>query len=92
MGSVIPSTDQRLGKRILTAWLRSRILTGSTGAIERQKDLNVNTASDFIAQYTTRQEYRFIDGLNDQDEEWLRFGNNGLSIYLSFVFADTKIL
>lgn len=58
MGSVIPSTDQRLG------------------AIELQKDLNVNTASDFIAQYTTRQEYRFIDGLNDQDEEWLRFGNS----------------
>ena len=63
----------------------------STGAIERQKDLNVNTASDFIAQYTTRQEYRFIDGLNDQDEEWLRFGNNGLSIYFSLVFPDAKI-
>ncbi|ORY12140.1 phosphatidylinositol 4-kinase-like protein STT4 [Clohesyomyces aquaticus] len=42
------------------------------GAIEHQHDLNINTASDFIAQYTTRQEYRFIDGLNDQEEEWLR--------------------
>ncbi|KAF2810160.1 phosphatidylinositol 4-kinase-like protein STT4 [Mytilinidion resinicola] len=59
MGSIIPSTDQRLG------------------AIERHNDLNINTASDFIAQYTTRQEYRFIDGLNDQDEEWLKFGNTG---------------
>jgi phosphatidylinositol 4-kinase len=32
----------------------------------------MNTASDFVAQYTTRQEYKFIDGLNDQEEEWLR--------------------
>ncbi|KAF2201848.1 phosphatidylinositol 4-kinase-like protein STT4 [Delitschia confertaspora ATCC 74209] len=56
MGSVIPSTDQRLG------------------AIESQRDLHVNTASDFISQYTTRQEYRFIDGLNDQEEEWLKIG------------------
>jgi phosphatidylinositol 4-kinase len=53
MGSVVPTTDQRLG------------------AIERQ-GININTASDFIAQYTTRQEYRFVDGLNDQDDEWLR--------------------
>lgn len=56
MGSVIPTTDQRLG------------------AIERQ-GININTASDFIAQYTTRQEYKFIDGLNDQDDEWLRLDN-----------------
>jgi phosphatidylinositol 4-kinase len=48
------------------------------GAIERHNGLNINTASDFIAQYTTRQEYRFIDGLTDQDEEWMRFGNAGL--------------
>lgn len=55
MGSVIPSTDQRLG------------------AIERQ-GININTASDFITQYTTRQEYKFLDGVVDQEEEWL---NNG---------------
>jgi phosphatidylinositol 4-kinase len=55
MGSVIPSTDQRLG------------------AIERQ-GININTASDFITQYTTRQEYKFLDGVNDQEEEWLRNG------------------
>ncbi|KAH8726282.1 hypothetical protein GQ44DRAFT_826007 [Phaeosphaeriaceae sp. PMI808] len=55
MGSVIPSTDQRLG------------------AVERQ-GININTASDFITQYTTRQEYKFLDGVNDQEEEWLRNG------------------
>ncbi|KAF2109092.1 hypothetical protein BDV96DRAFT_586559 [Lophiotrema nucula] len=54
MGSVVPTTDQRLG------------------AIDRQPNVSINTASDFIAQYTTRQEYRFIDGLNDQEEEWLK--------------------
>jgi phosphatidylinositol 4-kinase len=47
MGSVIPSTDQRLG------------------AVERQ-GININTASDFITQYTTRQEYKFLEGVNDQ--------------------------
>ena len=58
MGSVIPTTDQRLG------------------AIERQ-GININTASDFIAQYTTRQEYKFVDGQNEQDDEWLRLdGSN----------------
>ncbi|KAF1965738.1 phosphatidylinositol 4-kinase-like protein STT4 [Bimuria novae-zelandiae CBS 107.79] len=53
MGSVIPTTDQRLG------------------AIERQ-GININTVSDFIAQYTTRQEYKFVDGQNEQDDEWLK--------------------
>ncbi|KAK5096611.1 phosphatidylinositol-4- kinase [Lithohypha guttulata] len=42
MGSLIPSTDQRLA------------------AIEQQaQETEVNVASDFVAQYTTRQEYRF---------------------------------
>ncbi|OSS54503.1 hypothetical protein B5807_01599 [Epicoccum nigrum] len=45
------------------------------GAIERQ-GININTASDFITQYTTRQEYKFLEGSNDQQEEWL---NNGIS-------------
>ena len=45
------------------------------GAIERQ-GININTASDFITQYTTRQEYKFLEGSNDQQEEWL---NGGLS-------------
>jgi phosphatidylinositol 4-kinase len=54
MGSVVPTTDQRLG------------------AIEPRKGVYINTTSDFVAQYTTRQEYKFIDGLNDQEEEWLR--------------------
>lgn len=39
------------------------------GAIDDQTGLNINTASDFMAQYTTRQEYRFVDGLRDDDEE-----------------------
>jgi phosphatidylinositol 4-kinase A len=55
MGSVIPSSDQRLG------------------AIDRHGDCNINTASDFIAQYTTRQEYRYAEALPDHDPEWLHF-------------------
>jgi phosphatidylinositol 4-kinase len=53
MGSIIPSTDQRLG------------------ALDRHGDCNINTASDFIAQYTTRQEYRYAEALPDHDAEWL---------------------
>ncbi|KAF2084218.1 hypothetical protein K490DRAFT_59798 [Saccharata proteae CBS 121410] len=58
MGSVIPSTDQRLS------------------AIDREKELNINTASDFVAQYTNRQEYRFVESIGEHDDEWLRFGNS----------------
>lgn len=40
-------------------------------SLDRQKDFDVNTASDFIAQYTTRQEYRNVDGKLGADEDWL---------------------
>lgn len=43
------------------------------GAIDRHGDLKINTASDFIAQYTTRQEYRYAEALPDHDAEWLHF-------------------
>ncbi|KAF9730815.1 hypothetical protein PMIN06_009193 [Paraphaeosphaeria minitans] len=46
------------------------------GAIERQ-GININTASDFISQYTTRQEYKFVDGQNEQDDEWLKLEGSG---------------
>ncbi|KAF7878887.1 hypothetical protein EAF04_000090 [Stromatinia cepivora] len=41
-------------------------------AIDRHGDCNINTASDFIAQYTTRQEYRYAEALPDHNAEWLR--------------------
>jgi phosphatidylinositol 4-kinase A len=33
-------------------------------AIPNHPDMPINTASDFIVQYTTRQEYRYIEGLH----------------------------
>ena len=56
MGSLIPPFDQRLG------------------AIDRRggEGSNVNVASDFIAQYTTRQEYRYAE-VPDHDSDWLKF-------------------
>lgn len=54
------------------------------GAIDRHVDCNINTASDFVAQYTTRQEYRYAEALPDHDAEWLQFmrlGNRRGSIY-----------
>lgn len=75
MGSVIPSTDQRLG------------------AVERQ-GMNINTASDFITQYTMRQEYKFLDGVNDHEEEWLNNGatNGATPGYLSRSLQDATNL
>ncbi|KAL8906073.1 MAG: hypothetical protein Q9207_002257 [Kuettlingeria erythrocarpa] len=40
------------------------------GAIEPHGDCSLNTASDFIAQYTTRQEYRYADGLPQHELYW----------------------
>ena len=42
------------------------------GAISRDSQGHINTGSDFIAQYTTRQEYRYADPLPDHDPEWMR--------------------
>ena len=43
------------------------------GAIDRHGENTINTASDFIAQYTTRQEYKYADVLPDYDENWAKF-------------------
>ena len=40
------------------------------GAINRHGECNINTGSDFIAQYTTRQEYKNADSLPEYDQEW----------------------
>lgn len=42
-------------------------------SIDPVGECNINTASDFIAQYTTRQEYRYADALPDHSLEWLSF-------------------
>lgn len=45
------------------------------GAIDRKGDMaNINVASDFMAQYTTRQEYRYAD-LPEHDPDWVQFMN-----------------
>ncbi len=43
------------------------------GAIDQSPDVNINSISDFVAQYTTRQEYRYAEALPDHDAEWLNF-------------------
>ena len=48
------------------------------GAIDRRMDPGVNTASDFVAQYTTRQEYRYLDTMSRQDEELLHSQQAGI--------------
>lgn len=48
-------------------------------SLDRQRDLDVNTASDFMAQYTTRQEYRDLDGRSGLESEWTLVDHNGMS-------------
>ncbi|GAB0136479.1 hypothetical protein EsDP_00004779 [Epichloe bromicola] len=42
-------------------------------SLERVGDCNINTGSDFIAQYTTRQEYRYGETLPDRGTELMSF-------------------
>lgn len=49
-------------------------------AIEYARNFNINTASDFVAQYTTRQQYRAIDASPFQDEQWVHVDRRTLNI------------
>ena len=49
------------------------MLIYQSGAIDRHGDCNINTGSDFVAQYTTRQEYKHADALAGHDQEWTKF-------------------
>jgi phosphatidylinositol 4-kinase len=42
-------------------------------ALDQHGEWPINVGSDFIAQYTTRQEYRYADALPEHDSEWLNF-------------------
>lgn len=48
-------------------------------SLERQQDIGLNTASDFIAQYTTRQEYRHVDSKLIDMDDWTLVERNGTS-------------
>lgn len=60
MGSLIARSDQRLGK---SSYGHKPFLinTPPLGSIDSHGEPLVNVASDFVAQYTTRQEYRYME-------------------------------
>ncbi|KAK7430820.1 Phosphatidylinositol 4-kinase stt4 [Neonectria magnoliae] len=70
LGSIIPSTDQRLQ------------------SMDKIGNSSVNTTSDFVAQYTTRQEYRYGETLPDRGTELISFMNHNRR--LSFVQSSVK--
>lgn len=70
LGSVIPSTDNRLQ------------------SMDKIGNSSINTASDFVAQYTTRQEYRYGETLPDRGTELISFMNHNRR--LSFVQSSVK--
>ncbi|KAF2764800.1 phosphatidylinositol-4-kinase [Teratosphaeria nubilosa] len=67
MGSMIPSTDQRLT------------------SLDRPGAIGIDTASDFIAQYTTRQEYRHHNNNFSHDDDWALVDYNGNSRTLAAI-------
>lgn len=70
MGAIIPTADQKLGEALIqTIFNRQKGLSSIKGAIDRHGGVKINTASDFIAQYTTRQEYKYADALPDSDRK-----------------------
>ncbi|WPH03082.1 Hypothetical protein R9X50_00595600 [Acrodontium crateriforme] len=67
MGSMIPTSDQRLT------------------SLDRQSGVNVNTASDFVAQYTTRQEYRQFKVKTMGNDDWTLVDYNGSTVPTSII-------
>ena len=87
IGATIPTTDHKLGSVVDTEPERYGILIGLLGAIDRHGDCNINTASDFIAQYSTRQEYRYADALPENKEShvgYLRTSNTPSKTWSTF--------
>ena len=52
------------------------------GAIDHHGECNINTGSDFIAQYTTRQEYRYADTVPEYDRDLMKSLNSSKSLDL----------
>jgi phosphatidylinositol 4-kinase len=63
-----------------------------TNAIEKTSDSTANGTSDFIAQYTARQDYRFAEALAEHDPEWLKlvYTPNGRTKDLAPVRAEAE--
>jgi len=63
MAALIPQSDLRLGMALRTGLSRSitNFIFVAAGAIDKYGVESIDLAFDFIAQYTTRQEYRFSD-------------------------------
>ena len=63
-----PSSTQEVGSLIPSTDNRLQ-------SLDRVGDTALNTASDLIAQYTTRQEYRYGETLPDRGTELITFMN-----------------
>ena len=58
-------------------------------SVEGVGDAKFNTASDFVAQYTTRQEYRYSEAQAEPSTEWLSFMH--LDRRASFMYMQTDM-
>ena len=63
---------------------------GHLGAIDRHGECSINTASDFIAQYTTRQEYKYAEALPAQESTYTEFSPRSNNHYLTSYTSNAK--
>lgn len=73
MGSLIPQSDQRLGK-VSCNIISGLVLTLASGSIGNHGGDSINIASGFIAQYTARQKYPYSDMPSTNGLDRDRFG------------------
>lgn len=59
-------------------------------SLNSQKGLGLDTASDFMAQYTTRQEYRHVDRRKAIDEDWALVEHDGTSRRLTMLPSSSE--
>ena len=60
-------------------------------SLDRQRDVGLNTASDFVAQYTTRQQYRQGESQPDPSDEWALVDYNGSSRVAAIDFPISEL-
>ena len=60
------------------------------GTLARRGDLDVNSASDFVSQYTTRQEYRAIDHIANLDSDTAGISHRQLAIGSSGMAQEAR--
>src|SRR5205809_7660809 len=76
LGAAVPASDPRLCRSNLLK-IPLFLLIVILASIENLGDSDMNLASDFIAQYTIRQAYRYEDHMPEHEPDWVNPSERG---------------